>query len=223
MKSKYGQWTTPERMNYVVYYPDNYSGLPLLIYLHGAGERGLTVEHLTRHGVPRLIAEGREIPAVVLCPQCPAQFVWDNVVSELKAIIDHVVEEYQIERDRICITGSSMGGFGTWAMAATYRSFFSAAAPVAGGGLPWCGPQLVRLPIRAYSGDLDEVVPVKCSEMMVEAVKQSGGTASMTYLHGFGHNDGIYEAYANTDLIDWLLAQRRTDFSYIPCVCEEFF
>ena len=86
-------------MNYGVFYPENYKDLPLLIYLHGAGERGLEYDHLYRHGVPRLINEGREIPAVVLCPQCPADRVWDNVVTELKEIIDTVAEQFSIKPD----------------------------------------------------------------------------------------------------------------------------
>ncbi|MBO7344821.1 MAG: phospholipase, partial [Clostridia bacterium] len=108
---------------------------PLIVYLHGAGERGENIEHLYRHGMPKLIKSGKEIPAIVLCPQCPAQFVWNNIVERLKNLIDLIVEEYQISKDRIAITGSSMGGFGTWEMGLTYANYFSAIAPVAGGGL----------------------------------------------------------------------------------------
>lgn len=203
-------------MNYGVFYPENYKDLPLLIYLHGAGERGLEYDHLYRHGVPRLINEGREIPAVVLCPQCPADRVWDNVVTELKEIIDTVAEQFSIKPDRICLTGSSMGGFGSWMTALTFRNFFSAVAPVAGGGMAWRGEALKTTPVRAYHGDLDEPVPLVYSELMVNSVNEKGGSAELIVLKGFGHNDGIYHAYFETDLLDWLLSKRRTDFTPIP-------
>ena len=70
-------------MNYGVAFPDNYEGLPLLVYLHGAGERGENFDHVYRHGIPKLLREGREFPAVVLYPQCPGPFIWNNMVKEM--------------------------------------------------------------------------------------------------------------------------------------------
>ena len=108
---------------------------PLLVYLHGAGERGTRTDHMCRHGIPRLIVrEGWEIPAIVLCPQCPAEFVWDNVVREVKSVIDDTVSRFAMRTDRISLTGCSMGGFGAWEMGMTYTGFFAALAPIAGGG-----------------------------------------------------------------------------------------
>lgn len=79
---------------------------PLLVYLHGAGERGTRTDHMCRHGIPRLIVrEGLEIPAIVLCPQCPAEFVWDNVVREVKSVIDDTVSRFAVRTDRISLTG----------------------------------------------------------------------------------------------------------------------
>jgi len=197
--------------------------MPLLIYLHGAGERGESLEHLYRHGVPRMIKNGTELSAVVLAPQCPRDFMWENVVVSLKALIDRIAEEYAILPDRICITGSSMGGYGTWEMALTYPRFFSAIAPVAGGGL---APRCVRLkttPIMAFHGTNDKVILPVCSQLMVDAAKEKGCDAQLVLLEGFGHNDGIRQAYENTQLLSWLLAQRRTDFSYRADLCEEYF
>ncbi len=210
-------------MNYIVFHPDVYHDLPLLVYLHGAGERGKDITHLYRHGVPKLISEGKEIPAVVLSPQCPEQNVWDNVIDRVKKIIDSVVEEYNIPKDRICITGSSMGGFGTWMMGLTYPSFFSGIAPVAGGGMSWRTPKLRTTPVLAAHGDVDDVVPYSYSEMMVDGVNSNGGTAELIKIEGYGHNDGIDYAYRNTKVIDWLVSKRRTDFDYIPEMYEELF
>ena len=210
-------------MNYGVFYPDEYKELPLLVYLHGAGERGEVFEHLYRHAIPKLINDGREIPAIVLCPQGPRWAVWDNVVDRVKGIIDAVAEEFGVKKDRICITGSSMGGYGTWSMGLAYPNFFSAIGPVAGGGMAWRVPRLKTTPVYAAHGGCDiSVLPVY-SELMVDKVNKSGGSAKYLVLEGYGHNDGINYAYRETDLIDWLLSQRRTDFDYVPDMCEEYF
>lgn len=207
-----------------LFFPENANkNLPLLIYLHGAGERGENLEHLYRHGVPKLIHSGVEIPAVVLCPQCPAEFVWNNVVSDVKKLIDMVSDMVETLKDRICITGSRMGGFGTWEMGLTYPSFFSAIAPVAGGGLSWRCEKLRTTPVRAYHGTEDTLVPIIYSELMVNATNENGGCAELFKICGFGHNDGIDEAYANTDLISWLLSKRRTNFEYVEEFCEDYF
>ena len=209
--------------NYIISHPENTRDLPLMIYLHGAGERGKNIDHLYRHAVPMLIKEGREIEAVVLCPQCPAKYVWNNVVVELKALIDAVVEEYQIKPDRIVITGSSMGGFGTWEMGLTYRNFFAAIAPVAGGGAAWRCRSLKTTPVIAYHGKNDQVVTLDNSIQMVGHVKESGGNAELNLLDVPGHSDSINYTYRETDIIQRLLSFRRTDFTYVPDVCEEMF
>lgn len=211
------------KMNYAVYTPEKYEDLPLMVYLHGAGERGLNISHLTRHGIPKLISEGREYPAVILTPQCPADRVWDNMVSQVKEIIDAVVEEYGIKKDRICITGSSMGGFGTWMMGLTYPDFFSAIAPVAGGGMSWRTQKLKNTPVFAVHGDKDSCVPIIYSTLMVDAVNRNGGNAQFIALEGKEHNDGIDYAYRETNLINWLLGQRRTDFTKVEEVFSNLF
>ena len=213
------------KMNYVVYTKDgaNISELPLIIYLHGAGERGLKVDHLSRHGIPKFLDMGREYDATFLCPQCPCDRVWDNVVNEVKAIIDNVVKEYGIKKDRICITGSSMGGFGTWMMGLTFTNFFAGIAPIAGGGMSWRGGNLRSTPVLAAHGDADNIVPIIYSQLMVDRLKSFGADAELITLEGFGHNDGINEAYENETIINWLLKQRRTDYSDVPEAVSDCF
>ena len=210
-------------MNYVVCHPEKYEDLPLIIYLHGAGERGVNVANVYRHGIPELVAEGCEIPAILLFPQCPAWAVWDNVADRLKAIIDRVVGEYSVRPDRISITGSSMGGYGTWTMGITYPSFFAGVAPIAGGGMSWRVSKLRNTPVLAMHGIADGVVPVTCSDLMVEALKRSGGNVTYIRHEGLDHNDGIDYSYKNTDLVEWLIKQRRTNFDYVPEICENMF
>ncbi len=210
-------------MNYMVFYPDSYKDLPLLVYLHGAGERGGVLSHLTRHAIPKIIKEGRQIPAVILCPQCPEKYVWDNVTAMLKTLIDKIVCEYGIKNDRICITGSSMGGYGTWMMGLAYPNFFSAIGPVAGGGMSWRAKNLRSTPVYAVHGKKDTTVPITCSELMINELKNYSDKIEFLVLENHGHNDGINYAYSSTDLIEWLLAQRRTDFNPISDVCSEYF
>ena len=210
-------------MNYGLAYPDNYENLPLLVFLHGAGERGTNVDHLYRHGIPKLLKEGMEFPAVILFPQCPANFIWNNMVKELKVLIDQVAAEFRILPDRILMTGCSMGGYGTWEMAMCYPETFAAIAPVAGGGVMWRTPKLKDVPVLAYHGKADSVVLPSQSQIMVEYTNLSGGHAELTLLDGLGHNDGIDYAYRHTDLIGRLLSFRKLDFSHVPEICEDIF
>ena len=153
-------------MNYWFFLPNNYKeNLPLMVYLHGAGERGKKIEHLSRHGLAKLLTEGKEIDAAVLIPQCPADCVWDNLPHSLKTLIDEVVDKYKIDVKRITVTGSSMGGFGTWMLGMTYPNFFAGLAPVAGGGMEWRAQNLSTTPVRAYHGKEDKTVECIRSQM----------------------------------------------------------
>lgn len=211
-------------MNYWLFLPDCVQeNLPLIIYLHGAGERGKNVEHLARHGLAKLLTEGMAIDAVVLVPQCPADCVWDNLPHALKKLIDEIVDAYPIDVKRITVTGSSMGGFGTWMLGMTYPNFFAGLAPVAGGGMEWRAHNLIHTPVRAYHGKVDTVVESIRSEMMVRAVNDNGGTADIVLFEELGHNDGIDYAYRNTDLVEWLLLQKRQDQDEVLEICFNLF
>ena len=210
-------------MNYAVFYPTRYENLPLITYLHGAGERGLNFDHIYRHAIPKMISEGREFPAIILVPQCPAEFVWDNVVVDLKKIIDTVVSDFSVLPDRIAITGSSMGGYGTWMMGMTYRNFFSGIAPVAGGAMQWRAINLLTTPVYAIHGTADNVVLPHNSELTCNALNGVGGNAKLKLLEGMDHSDGINYAYSDTDIMDWLISQRRCDFSPVKEVASHMF
>ena len=216
---------TAQLLGHILYAPNrsDLSELPLMVYLHGAGERENDLSHLERCALPWLVKLGRSYDAIILCPQCPADRVWDNVVADVKNLIDSVVAEYQIKKDRICITGSSMGGFGTWMMAMTYRNFFSGIAPVAGGNMSWRSQNLISTPVFAAHGDRDSVVPIEYSRFMVDALKAQNANVLFKVLEGYGHNDGIEKAYVDGEITDWLLKQRRTDFTPVPETLSELF
>lgn len=224
MNYNYNTFQGKNHLNYVVFTPNCIrKNLPLIVYLHGAGERGGVYQHIFRHGLAKAVYNGKDIEAIMLCPQCPATRVWDNVIDDVKEIIDMVAKEYSVDMCRVSITGSSMGGFGTWMAGLTYPNFFSAIAPVSGGGMSWRTAKLIKTPVFAYHGDLDDVVPITYSQLMVEALKEKGGNAELYVIEGYGHNDAIDYAYSQTDLVEKLLACKRTDFERVPEVCEELF
>lgn len=204
-------------MGYYVFLPKDYEAgkkYPMIVFLHGAGERGNgrdELEKVFKHGLPKYAKEGMDIPALLVCPQCPAPFVWNNMVILLKKVIDSAAREYGADMSRISITGCSMGGFGTWEMGLTYPNYFSAIAPICGGGLSWRCGNLKDMPIWAFHGDADDTVPPKNSLEMVDSVNDKGGKAKLTVFHGVGHESWV-PAYLETKLIDWLIAQRREDF-----------
>lgn len=214
-------------IGYYVYTPKEYSKdkkYPMIVFLHGAGERGNGADELdkiNKHALAKYAKEGKEIPAILLCPQCPGRIVWNNIVFELKALIDKVAEEYGADMNRISITGISMGGFGTWEMGLTFSNFFSAIAPICGGGLSWRCGNLINTPIWAFHGDCDSVVPPKNSIEMVDSVIMNGGNAKLTLFHGVGH-DSWDSAYLDTKVIAWLLSQKREDFSKNKEAFDEF-
>ena len=210
-------------MNFILFTPEKFENLPLIVYLHGAGERGTAVEHLYRHGLAKMMNNGLELPAVVVCPQCPAWAVWDNVVNKVKDLIDYVAAKFFVDMSKITITGSSMGGYGTFSMGLTYPNFFAVIAPVAGGGMSWRAARLRNTPVLAIHGEKDSAVPFVCSQLMVDNLRNAGGNVQLICLENFDHNDGIDFAYHSTKLIPWLLEQKRTDFDYVPDVCEDCF
>ena len=183
---------------------------PMLVFLHGAGERGTDIEKVFTHAIPRYIKEGMDIPAVVLCPQCPSNMVWNNLVFPLKKLIDEIADKFNVDKDRISITGISMGGFGTWDMGLNFPEYFSAIAPVCGGGLSWRCERLKNVPIWAFHGEADPTVPLKNSVEMVDAVNAAGGNAKLTVFHNVDHFSWDM-SYLDTRVIDWLIEQVRFD------------
>jgi predicted peptidase len=148
-----------------------------------------------------------DVPAIVVAPQCPAGQWWRPV--DVKTLLDHVVRTYPIDQDRIYLTGLSMGGTGTWLTAAEYPETFAAIAPICGRTLRLRAPPLADMPIWAFHGDADRVVPVTYSTDHVKNIAAAGNTrVKLTVFPDAGHNvwDRVYNDPA---FFEWLLAQRR--------------
>jgi predicted peptidase len=201
-------------LDYLLYIPEKVPTAgkkwPLMLFLHGAGERGDELELVKRNGPPKLVAEGREFPFIIASPQCPKDISWSNPnqIIALNALIDELVANYPIDESRIYLTGLSMGGFGTWSLAATYPERFAAIAPICGGGNRMEARRLVQMPIWVFHGAKDKVVPIGMSEEMVDALKKKGADVKFTIYPETGHNSWV-EAYNNPALYDWFLQHTR--------------
>lgn len=196
---------------YLLYLPDGYADSkeerwPLMLFLHGAGERGDDIEKVKVHGPPKLIAQGKSFPFIVVSPQCPEGEWWSSEV--LDALLREVESRYRVDADRVYVTGLSMGGFGTWNLALAYPDRFAAIAPVCGGGMPLLAPRIKDLPVWVFHGAKDEVVPIQESQRMVEALKRCGGNVKFTVYPDAGH-DSWTDTYDNPALYEWFLRNRR--------------
>jgi predicted peptidase len=183
---------------------------PLVLFLHGAGERGSDLERVKAHGLPRELGAGNPLPesAHVLAPQCPAESWWPFELHHLSTLLEDALARLPIDPTRIYLTGISMGGYGAWALAIKHPERFAALAPVCGGGTPLLAARLKALPIWAFHGAEDEVVPLEESERMVSAVNAAGGQAKLTVYPEVGH-DSWTLTYRDPALYTWMFAQRR--------------
>jgi predicted peptidase len=198
------------QMGYLLYLPKDYDkqeSWPLVLFLHGAGERGDDLERVKIHGPPKLIAEGKDFPFIVVSPQCPKERWWEPI--ELTALLDQIVKTHKVDEDRICVTGLSMGGFGSWQLAAYTPHRFAAIAPICGGGETYRTRRFPHLAVWAFHGAKDTGVPLERSQEMVDALKKAGGEPKLTVYPEAGHNSWT-ETYNNPELYAWLLKQRRS-------------
>jgi len=222
-----GKVEKPGGLKYLLYLPAGHGRAkkrwPLMLFLHGAGERGANLKLVRRHGPPKLIAAGREFPFIVVSPQCPRGQWWSPGL--LKPLLDEMEAKYAVDLDRVYVTGLSMGGFGTWALAIDQPHRFAAIAPICGMGDPGKAARIKHLPAWVFHGAKDPVVPIKGgrkfrggpgtrtaslrgSQDMVEALRAAGGKPKFTVYPNAGH-DSWTKTYANEQLYAWLLRQRR--------------
>ena len=198
-------------LDYLLYLPEEYGKekskeWPLVLFLHGSGERGSDLAKVTIHGPAKLVAQGKQFPFILVSPQCPDNRRWE--ADELDAMLDDIIGRYSIDARRVYCTGLSMGGFGTWDVACTYPEKFAAIAPVCGGGEPFKASTLKNIPVWVFHGAKDNVVPPERSQEMVTAIQKNGGTVKFTLYPDAGH-DSWTATYDNPELYEWLLAQHR--------------
>jgi predicted peptidase len=211
-----GQITRSVEIPYLLFLPQDYTESvskqwPLILFLHGAGERGSNLVQVARHGPPRIVEQKPDFPFIVVSPQCPPGQRWDS--DALLALLDHVQREYRVDSKRTFLTGLSMGGYGTWNLGLAHPDRFAAIAPICGGGDPLVlllsNPQkrkaLRSLPVWAFHGAKDPVVRLEESERMVNALRQFGATNVQLTVYPEAQHDSWTETYDNPKLYEWFL------------------
>ena len=197
-------------LNYLLYLPNEYDQseqvFPLVLFLHGAGERGDDLENLKIHGIPKLINEGRSFPFISLAPQCPNDGYWDKpeYVSTLISLVKTVMKDTRVDPKRVYGTGLSMGGLGTLAIAIKDPELFSAIIPICGGADLEKIQRLNKLPMWIFHGDRDDVIPLDNSISIYQSLRSVNENVFLTVYAGVDH-DSWTETYENDDIYDWLL------------------
>lgn len=198
--------TVTVKLDYLLYLPEGYGKeekqWPLVLFLHGLGDK---IERLRRAGLPRQV-EQKNLPVVLIAPQNPDRG-WD--VQNVNALLDEVVAKHKVDKDRIYVTGLSMGGFGTWSLAAAYPDKFAAIIPICGGGNPRDAQKIKHLPIWVFHGAKDQTVPAARSEAMVKALKDAGAQKVKFTLYPDAGHDSWTGTYRNPEVWEWLLKQKR--------------
>ena len=197
-------------LEYLIYLPEDYDSnnesYPLVLFLHGAGERGNDLELVKIHGIPKLVEGGRNFPFVTIAPQCPEEGYWDRpeYVSSLISLTKDVINNYRIRSGQVYGTGLSMGGLGILATSIKDPDLFAAIVPVCGGADLKYIERLEKMPIWLFHGDNDDVIPVENSISIYQALKPINNDVIMTIYGGVDH-DSWTETYENDDVYHWLL------------------
>lgn len=217
---------------YLLHLPPGYAAepgraWPLLVFLHGSGERGDDPWIVAKHGPPKLLrtpaAEGPAAEAarllangfIVVSPQCPTGTWWDD--DAVLALVDEIAGRYRVDPARVHLTGLSMGGFGAWSLALNHPARFATVVPICGGGNPSAVRRLARnrpaelkeLNVWAFHGAKDPTVALSESEVMVGALRQAGVPRVQFTVYPEARHDSWTETYDNPALYTWLLEQRR--------------
>jgi predicted esterase len=206
---------------YTLFVPAQYTGdrpFPLLVYLHGFGARGVDGDKPTTDGPGPFIKGGaKTFDMLALFPQSETGY-WEADTTDGRRLLDimeEVIQEYVVDRQRIYLTGTSRGGFGVWSLAARYPRKWAAIVPICGGGDPATASTIRNLPCWCFHGARDEVIDVRKSRRMVEALEGAGASPRYTEYPDMGH--GCWDrAYADAELWRWLRRQHRGDVVATP-------
>lgn len=223
-----------DTLNYQIAFPD-FSGsqtYPLVIFLHGGGERGNDNVAQLKWGVQNFVTDEamKTYKAIVLAPQVPDKegARWSNFEGSFREtgdplqlgdepakplkmtmeVVDQLIENFAVDTDRIYITGMSMGGFGTWDAIARWPDRFAAAIPVCGGGAPSTAGNIAHIPIWATHGADDPTVPAEMSRQMIHAIQEAGGRPGYTEYPEVGHFSWL-QTYDDEYMMAWLFSQRK--------------
>jgi predicted peptidase len=208
------------QVNYLLYLPGDYGKdpqqkWPLILFLHGSGERGSDLELLKKQPLPKTLDQQKDFPFIVVSPQLPlAMGNWSDLIEPVNVLVKQIQATYSVDTQRVYLTGLSMGGFGAWEFALRYPRRFAAIVPIAGGyrhqsnAIPGKICDLKDLPVWVFHGARDINVVPSQSEDMVDALKACGGNVKFTLYPDADHSASWTRAYADPELYKWLLEQR---------------
>jgi predicted peptidase len=182
------------------------STFPLVLFLHGAGERGDDLASVQRHGLPKLAALGRRFPFILVAPQCRADEVWTP--APLVELLDALPRMLPIDPNRIVCTGLSLGGYAAWMLGSLLPSRFAAVVPVCGWGDAKAVTRLRNTPVWTFHGERDLVVPAERTRLLVNSLTEAGGNVRFTAYPDLGH-DCWSAAYDTGELYSWLQSHQR--------------
>jgi predicted peptidase len=207
-------------INFLFYLPDTYGKdpekkWPLILFLHGMGERGENLELLKKHPLPKTMEQQKDFPCIVVSPQLPLdKRLWDDMIDPIKELLEQVRTKYSVDTNRVYGTGFSMGGAGTWNFALRYPHYFAAIVPIAGAykfrrkEIPDNIGELKDLPIWAFHGEKDEAVKSWQTEILADALTACGNNIRFTLYPESGHSQSWIQAYSDPELYTWLFQQR---------------
>lgn len=199
-------------LSYLVYLPKSYNTnikMPLILSLHGSGERGKNIEDVKKWGIHKLLRSNDDFPFIVVSPQCPNGEIWEMQFNALKDLLDKIENDYNIDAERIYLTGYSLGGYGTWNFAILNPERFSAIVPISGGAIsPKKALCLKNLPIWVAHGDNDTAVDLEESKRIVDCLKKYNSNIIFKVYEGRGH-EVCTTAYEEPELFQWLLKQKK--------------
>jgi predicted esterase len=201
-------------VNYLLYLPQEYGKdtsklWPVMIFLHGSGQSGTDIQKVKTHGPPKLIEQGKQYPFIVVSPQARENEGWEPQV--IIRLIKGIQSQYKVDKERIYLTGLSMGGFGTWNITSKFPSVFAAIAPVCGGGDTTQVMKLKHVPVWCFHGAKDNVVNPEQSYRMVRALKKFNPDVKLTIYPDANH-DSWTQTYNNDSLYTWMLQHKKFHF-----------
>lgn len=213
------RWSAPEKIEPGKKYP-------LVLFLHGSGERGTDNTAQLKHGVKPILAGAEKLgePVFLIAPQCPKDRWWapaslqsgyltaakepNSLLEAVLALADETMKKQPVDADRFYVTGISMGGFATWDLLGRAPKKIAAAIPICGGGDPSLAKRYKNVPIWTFHGDADPIVPVRTTQEMVKALEDAGKAPKVTYYPGVDH-DSWTQTYDDPEVIRWLFQQKR--------------
>ena len=177
---------------------------PLIVFLHGSGERGTDLSKVEVHGPPMIVKEDKEFPFYVLSPQCPEKTWWKG--KKVNKLVNEILDKHPIDRNRVYITGLSMGGFGSWAAAIANPDLYAALAPICGAEATKAKhmEKISHIPMWVFHGAKDKIVPISGSEALVAKAKAVGADVRYTVYENADH-DSWTVTYNNPELYHWFL------------------